>query len=69
MTDEKGNRRSKDAHSPHLIIFTPKISDSQAFSEANPKNTTVVFIYFESNHLVIQHKQARLAVKGGTKDD
>ena len=42
----------------------------QAFSRGpNPKNTTVVFIYFESNHLVIQHKQARLAVKGGTKDD
>ncbi|STP30788.1 Protein of uncharacterised function DUF58 [Enterococcus durans] len=71
VTDEKkANAYLKDAHSPHLIIFTPRLSDAlQAFSEANPKNTTVVFIYFESNHLVIQHKQARLAVKGGTKDD
>lgn len=71
ITDEKkAINYLKEARRPHLIIFTPRLSATLlAFSQAVPKNTAVVFIYFENGHLVIQTKQERLAVKGGMKDD
>ena len=71
VTDEKkASSYLKEAHSPNLVIFAPRPSSILlAFSQTLPKNTTVVFIYFENNHLVIQNKQERLAIKGGRKDD